>query len=69
MEAYLVSSFDMNLDDQVPIGVAHVLEADIPQNAGIVKQDVDSPKFLDGSLNNIFPMLDAVIVCDSFAAG
>ena len=34
---YLEGSFNMDVDDQVPVGVSHVLEADVPQDARIVE--------------------------------
>ena len=32
----LIGSFHVNLDDQIPVGISHILEADIPQNARVV---------------------------------
>lgn len=58
----------MNFDDQVPIRVGHVFEADIPQNACIIQQDIYPPEFLNCSLDNLFPILDAVVIRHSFAA-
>ncbi len=58
----------MDLDSQIPILIFHVLEADIPQNAGIVDEHIDPSKRLDGSLDDVLPVLDAVVVCDRFAA-
>lgn len=59
----------MDLHDQVPVLIFHVLEANVPKDAGIVDQDIDPPKSLDGRLNDLFPMLDAVIIRSSLAAG
>lgn len=58
----------MNLDDQVPVSVGHVLEANIPQDARIVEQDIYPAEFLDGSLDDVFAILDTVIIRNCFAA-
>jgi hypothetical protein len=58
----------MNLVDQVPVGLLHVLEADIAQDTGIVDQHVDATKVVDGRLDNEITILDRVVVCDRLAA-
>lgn len=58
----------MNLEDQVPVLILHVLEADITENASIVDQDVNPSKGLDGSLDNGLSVLYTVIVGYGLAA-
>lgn len=52
----------MNLDNQVPILVFHILKADITENARIVDQDVNPSKLLDGSLDDVLSIFDAVVI-------
>jgi hypothetical protein len=54
----LVGASDVDLHDEVPVLVLHVLEADVSQNASIVDEHVDSAKGLDGSLDNLVAILD-----------
>jgi hypothetical protein len=54
--------------DEVPVLVRHVLEADIAQDTGIVEEDVDSTEGLDGSLDDSVAVLDAVVVGNGLAA-
>lgn len=58
----------MYLEDEIPILVFHVLEADIPQNSGIVDQNVYASKALDGSLNDGVAVLHAVVVGYCFSS-
>ena len=55
--------------DEVPIRILHVLEADISEDAGIVKEDVDAAEGVDGRFDDLVAILDAVIVRDCLAAG
>jgi hypothetical protein len=54
--------------DQVPVGLFHVLKADIAQNAGVVDKDIDTAKGVNGRLDNGLTILDRVVVGNSFAA-
>lgn len=58
----------MNLHDQVPVLVLHVLEGDISQDTGIVNQDINAAKSLDGSLDDLLAVLDAVVIGNGIAA-
>jgi hypothetical protein len=58
----------MNLEDQVPVSLLHVLEADISQDAGVVDEDIDAAKGIDGSLDDGFAILDRIVVGDGLAA-
>jgi hypothetical protein len=54
--------------DQIPVGLFHVLEADIAQNAGVVDEDVDAAKGVNGRLDDGFSILDRVVIGNSLAA-
>ncbi len=58
----------MDFDDQVPILIRHVFEADIPQNTGVVKEHIYPAKCLDSGVYYPIAILDAVIIRDSFAS-
>jgi hypothetical protein len=64
----LVCSLDMNLVDQVPVLLLHVLEADIAQNPGIVDEHIDTPKVVDGRLDDRISVLDRIVVGNGLAA-
>lgn len=64
----LVCSVDVDPVDEIPVGLLHVLEADISQNAGIVDENVDAAKVVNGRLDNGLSVLDRVVVGDCFAA-
>ena len=53
----------MDFEDQIPVGILHVLEADVPENAGIVNEDIDAAEVVNGSLDDLFAVLDAIVVC------
>lgn len=58
----------MYSDDQVPVLVLHILEADVPQDTCVVKQDIDATEVLDGGLDDLLAVLDAVVVGYCFTA-
>jgi hypothetical protein len=58
----------VDLHDQVPILVLEVLEANVTQDTGVVDEDIDSAKCLDGSLNDGLAILDGIVVGDGLAA-
>lgn len=58
----------MDLHDQVPILVLEVLEANVTENTGIVDEDIDSAKGLDGGLDNGLAILDGIVVGHGLAA-
>lgn len=58
----------MHLLDQIPISVLDVLERDIPQNSGIIDQDVDGSKRLYGSFDDLLSKLYGIVAGDRFAA-
>lgn len=65
----LVGAGDVHLDDQVPVLVLEVLEGNVAQDAGVVDEDVDAAKGLDGRLDDALAVLDAVVVGNGLAAG
>ena len=58
----------MDLVDELPVRLLHVLEADIAQNTSVVDEHVDAPKGIDRSLNNLVAILDRVVVGNRIAA-
>jgi hypothetical protein len=58
----------VNLVDEIPVLVRHVLEADVAQDAGVVEKNIDAAKVLDGCLDDLFAELDTVVVGDGLAA-
>lgn len=58
----LVCSKNVNLIDEVPISLLHVLEADVAQDTSVVDEDIDTPKGINGSLNDPVSILNRVIV-------
>jgi hypothetical protein len=53
--------------NQVPIRLLHVLEADISQNAGVVDKDIDSAEGIDSGLNDGLAILNRVVVGNCLA--
>jgi hypothetical protein len=52
----------MNVHNEVPVLILHVLEADISQDAGIVDQDVNTSEVLDSGLNDLLAIRYAIVV-------
>lgn len=65
----LVCSLDMDLHDQIPVCIFHVLEADVSQNAGVVDEHVYPAKGLDSSLNDLVTILYRVVIGHGVSAG
>lgn len=59
----------MNSVNQIPVLVFHVLEGNVTQDTGVVNEDVDAAKVLDGGVDNGLAILDAVVVGDGLTAG
>lgn len=64
----LVCAQDVNLVDQVPVCLFHVLEADIAQDTSIVDENIDPPKGIDRSLDDVLSVLNGVIVGNRLTA-
>jgi hypothetical protein len=58
----------MNVHNEVPVLILHVLEADVPQDASIVDQNINSSEVLDSSLNDLLAIRYAVVVGYGFTA-
>ena len=58
----------MNSDNQIPVIVAHVLEADVTENTSIVKEDIDSAVGFDGGFDDLLAVGDTIVVGYCFAA-
>lgn len=67
-DPYLVCALDVHRVDQVPVLVGHVLEADVPENTSIIQEDIDAAKGLDGGIDNLVAILDAVVIRYGLAA-
>lgn len=69
LTAYLVRARDVDLHDQVPVLIFHVLEADVAEDTGVVDEHIDAAKVVNGSLDDALAVDDIVVVGDSLAAG
>ena len=58
----------MHGNNQIPVLVLHVLEADVSQDTGVVDQHVDAAVVLDGRLDDLLAVRDAVVVGYCLAA-
>jgi hypothetical protein len=58
----------VDLVDQVPVGLRHLLERDVAQDPGVVDQDVDLAERVDRGLDDLVAVLDRVVVRDGVAA-
>jgi len=58
----------VNIDNQVPVLVTEIFEADVSKDTGIVDEDIDSAVGLYGSFDNLLTTSNTVVVCYSFAA-
>lgn len=58
----------MHSHDDVPVGISHVLDGDITQDAGIIDKDVNSSIGLDGSVDDLVAVYHIVIIGNSLAA-
>ena len=58
----------MDLVNQFPVRMLHVLEADIAEDAGIIDEDIDAPKSIDCGLDDVLSILDRIVVGNCIAA-
>lgn len=65
----LVGAPDMDLVDEVPVLILHVLEANVPEDTGVVDEDVDASIGLDGRVDNLFTLVYGVVVGHGLSAG
>jgi hypothetical protein len=59
----------VDLDDEVPILILDVLEADVAEDTGVVDQHIDAAESLDGGLDDALAVLDGIVVGNGLAAG
>lgn len=59
----------MDLEDQVPVLVLDVLEADVSQDTGVVDEDINATERLDRGVDDLVTVLYGVVVCDCLSAG
>jgi hypothetical protein len=58
----------VDLVDEVPVLLLHVLEADVAENASIVDEHIDAPKAVDGRLDDGLSILNRIVVGNGLAA-
>jgi hypothetical protein len=59
----------MHFDDEVPVFIFHILEADISKDTCIVEQDIDPTEGFYGCLDDTLSVLYTVVVGDSLPSG
>ena len=59
----------VDLVDEVPVGLRHLRERDVAEDAGVVDDDVDLAERVDRGLDDLVAVLDRVVVGDRLAAG
>src|SRR5687767_2847625 len=64
---HLVSTITVHLDDEIPISIGDVLEANISEDTSIVDENIDTTKSLDCSIDDLVTKLDTVVVGNSFS--
>ncbi len=57
---HFVSAFNVNLVNQVPVGIAHLDEALVTQDTGVIDDNVNTAKVVHGALND-FLAVDHVV--------
>lgn len=67
--SHLVCTVGVNSVDQIPVGILHVLKADIPQNSSVIKQNINAAEGLNSGFDDSITVLDAVVVGDGLTAG
>jgi hypothetical protein len=58
----------VDLDDEIPVLVLHVLEADVAQDACIVDEDIDATEVLDRGVDDLLAEFDGIVVGNGLAA-
>ena len=58
----------MDVDDQIPVLVGHVLEGYIAEDTGIIQEDIDSAEVLNSGLNDLVAGGHTVVVGYCFPA-
>ena len=52
--------------DQIPVSVLNLDHRAIPQNSGIIHEDIDPSKTVDGSFHDFITFLDRVVIGNCF---
>lgn len=58
----------MDAVDEIPVLILHILETDVTENTGIVKQNINTTEVLDSSLNDTLAILYTVVVGNRLTA-
>lgn len=58
----------MDAVDEIPVLILHILETDVTENTGIVKQNINTTEVLDSSLNDTLAILYTVVVGNCLTA-
>lgn len=66
--SHLVCTVGVNCVDQIPIGILHILKANIPQDTSVIKQNINAAEGLNSGLDDSITVLDAVVVGDGLTA-
>src|SRR5690606_37207080 len=64
----LVGTFHMDLVDQIPVGIGHLGETLVAQDAGVVDDNVHATEVVHGALDDLVTVNHAVRVGDGSAA-
>jgi hypothetical protein len=67
MSTHLKSTVAVNFHNKIPIRILHVLKADIPEDTGIIYENINTAETGNGGVNDLFTKLDTVIVGYSLA--
>lgn len=67
-DSHLVCTVGVNCVDQIPVGIRHVLKANIPQDTSVIEQNINATEGLNSRLDDSITVLDAVVVGDSLTA-
>lgn len=59
----------MDLEDQVPVLVFDILEANIPEDTSVVDKNIDTAKGLDRGVDDFVTVFNRIVVGNSLAAG
>jgi hypothetical protein len=58
----------VDAEDEIPVGIGHLREAGVAQDAGVVDDDIDAPERINGGLDDGGAVFDRVIACDRFSS-
>lgn len=61
----LISTIGVDLGNQIPVLVLHILKADITEDTGIVNENIYTAEVLNSGVDNAFTVLNTIIVGNS----